>query len=156
MVRWCIETVLATVPEFEGSPEKARAAIPNLTHADMKAMIQADFARPTHRFLVAVDASDRLVGHSMISCKRDDEGLRFGYFFTRYVEPAHRRQGVGSRLLAEALTWFDEQGWDYLLAHTHATNDAARGLFERHGFRVIDRQETPWPSLTLRRDARQP
>ena len=31
VVRWCMETVLATIPEFEGSHEKARAALAKMT-----------------------------------------------------------------------------------------------------------------------------
>ena len=153
VVRWCMETVLATIPEFEGSSEKTRAALPNFTFEQMKAMVRGDFTRPTHRFLVAVDAANHLVGHSMISRKVDAEGLRFGHFFSRYVLPEHRRKGLGGRLLQEALRWFDAQGWDYLVAHTHATNKPAQALFARAGFRVVERQERPWPSFTLRRDA---
>lgn len=151
--RWCIETVLDTIPEFERSHERARAALPNFTFEQMRDMIRADFERTTHRFLVAVDDEDRLVGHSMVSRKVDDGGRRFGYFFTRYVDPDHRRQGVGSALLSTALAWFDEQRWDYLLAQTHAMNDAARTLFERRGFMVVERQTEPWPALTLRLDS---
>lgn len=156
VVRWCMETVLSTIPEFEGCIDKARAALPNFSFEQMGRMIRKDFGRPTHRFLVAVDGASRLVGHSMISVKRDSEGLRFGYFFTRYVVPEHRRRGIATRLLKAAVAWFDMQGWDYLLAHTHASNSPARALFERNGFRLVDRSDTPWEAVTFRRDARVP
>ena len=152
VVRWCLETVLATVPEFDNSPEKARAVLPNFTFGQMLTMVREDFGRPTHRFLVAVDEVDRLVGHSMISRKLDEDGLRFGYLFTWFVLPEHRRRGAGSRLLAEAVKWLQGEGCEYLLAHTHASNKPARAFFERNGFGEVARQETPWKSVTLRRD----
>jgi ribosomal protein S18 acetylase RimI-like enzyme len=56
--------------------------------------------------------------------------------------------------MAQALAWFEEDHPDFLVAHTHATNEPLRRLFERHGFRVVERRDEPWPSLTLRRDLR--
>jgi len=58
--------------------------------------------------------------------------------------------------MAKALAWFDGDDWDYLLAHTHASNVPLRRLFERHGFRIAERHEVPWPSLTLRLDRPRP
>jgi ribosomal protein S18 acetylase RimI-like enzyme len=152
VTRWCMETVLATIPEFENSAEKARTYLPNFTFEQMRDMIRADFPRPTHHFLVAVAQDDRLVGHSMISRKQTPDGERFGYFFTRFVLPEHRRQGLGGRLMAQALAWFQDYDWSFLLAHTHPTNQALQGLFASHGFQVVKRSEKPWPSLTLRLD----
>ncbi|MDJ0974220.1 MAG: GNAT family N-acetyltransferase [Planctomycetota bacterium] len=153
VTRWSMETVLETIPEFSGSEAVARSVLPNFSFDEMRAMFEADLERPSHRFLVVEHDAHGLVGHSMISRKRDAEGLRFGYFFTRFVLPAHRRKGLGSRLLGEALRWFDEEGWDYLLAHTHAANEALQALFARHGFTIVERTEKPWAAVTLRRDA---
>jgi ribosomal protein S18 acetylase RimI-like enzyme len=152
VTRMCMTTVLDTVPEFEHDEERARRSLPNFTFERMRDMIRADLSRPTHRFLVAIDADGRVVGHSMISRKTTPEGRRFGYFFSRYVEPEHRKKGVAARLLEEALAWFGGYDWDYLLAHTHSSNEPLRRLFERHGFRVAERHDEPWPSLTLRLD----
>ena len=89
-----MRTVLSTIPELENSPDKARAVLPNFTFDQMKAMFRADLLRPTHRFLVAVDADGRLVGHSMNSRKQTPEGETFGYFFSRFVLPEHLNSGV--------------------------------------------------------------
>jgi ribosomal protein S18 acetylase RimI-like enzyme len=156
VVRMCMTTVLDTIPEFEHDEERARRSLPNFTFARMRDMIRADLSRPTHRFLVAVDADGRVVGHSMISRKVTPEGRRFGYFFSRYVEPEHRKKGVAGGLMEEALVWFRGYDWDYLLAHTHSSNEPLRRLFERHGFRVAERRDEPWPSLTLRLDRHRP
>jgi ribosomal protein S18 acetylase RimI-like enzyme len=154
VTRMCMTTVLDTIPEFEHDEERARKRLPNFTFAQMRAMIGADLRKPTHRFLVAVAEDGQIVGHSMFSRKETPEGRRFGHFFSRYVEPAHRRRGLGSSLMAKALEWFEEDRPDFLVAHTHATNGSLRRLFERHGFRVVERRDEPWPSLTLRRDLR--
>ncbi len=154
VTRMCMATVLDTIPEFEHDEERARESLPNFTFALMREMIRADFPKPTHRFLVAVDVHGKVVGHSMISRKVTPEGQRYGHFFSRYVDPEHRRRGVASRLMEEAMAWFGSYEWDYLLAHTHSTNEPLRRLFERHGFRVVERHDEPWPSLTLRLDRR--
>lgn len=152
VTRMCITTVLDTIPEFEHDEERARGFLPNFTFARMRDMIRADLSKPTHRFLVAIDGGGRIVGHSMISRKVDSRGERYGYFFSRYVEPEHRRRGLAARLMEEALAWFGAQDWDYLLAHTHAKNEPLQRLFLRYGFRIAERHDVPWPSMTLRLD----
>lgn len=154
VTRMCMATVLDTIPEFEHDEARARSFLPNFTFARMRDMIRADLPKSTHRFLVAVDGDGEVVGHSMISRKVTPDGRRYGYFFSRYVEPGHRRRGVAARLMEEALAWFGGYDWDHLLAHTHASNEPLRRLFERHGFRVAERHDEPWPSLTLRLDRR--
>ncbi len=152
VTRMCMATVLDTIPEFERDEERARRFLPNFTFDRMRDMIRADFPKATHRFLVAVDAGGTVVGHSMFSRKVTPEGRRYGYFFSRYVAPEHRRRGIAARLMEEAMAWFDGYDWDWLLAHTHASNEPLRRLFERHAFRVVERHDEPWPSLTLRLD----
>ncbi|WP_180232106.1 GNAT family N-acetyltransferase, partial [Bacillus cereus] len=49
-----------------------------------------------------------------------------------YVKPAHRKEGVGSALLAAVGSAAREQGVDALTLHATAQ---ARALYERHGFR---------------------
>lgn len=152
VTRMCMATVLDTIPEFERDEARARSVLPNFTFDRMRDMIRADLFKPTHRFLVAVDADGRIVGHSMISRKVTPEGRPYGSFFSRFVDPGHRRRGIATRLMEEAMVWFGGFDWDHLLAHTHASNEPLRRLFERHGFRVTERHEKPWPSLTLRLD----
>jgi ribosomal protein S18 acetylase RimI-like enzyme len=152
VTRMCMNTVLDTIPEFAHDEERARKHLPNFTFEQMREMIRADLHKPTHRFLVAVAEDGRIVGHSMFSRRKTPDGRRFGYFFSRYVEPAHRRKGIGASLMTQALAWFEEDRPDFLVAHTHATNEPLRRLFEQHGFRVVERHDKPWPSLTLRRD----
>lgn len=100
VTRWCMAAVLETIPEFEGSEAKARVELPNFSFDAMRAMIHADFVRPTHRFLVAVDADGRLVGHSMLSCRVDPQGAPFGYFWRSCHFRGSMRQAMGVRTAA--------------------------------------------------------
>lgn len=151
IVRMSMQTVLDTVPEFGGEPERAREHFSNFTYAQMREMYERDQNRPqTHRFLVAEDASGKLVGHSIFFKRVPDDEPSWGYLFTRYITPEYRRQGIGSALLQQAMTWFDEQGVAYVMAHTHATNEALQGLLLKHHFQVVERKESPWPTLTLK------
>jgi ribosomal protein S18 acetylase RimI-like enzyme len=152
VTRMCLTTVLETIPEFEGSEDRARTVLPNFTYEQMRRMIEGDLHKESYRFIVAVDGLNRVVGHSMVSRKLTDASVKYGYFFSRYVERAHRRRGLATRMLADALEWFDDDEWKFLLAHTHASNVGLRALFERHGFLVVEWSQTPWPALTLRLD----
>lgn len=51
------------------------------------------------------------------------------------VEPAHRRQGVGSALLNAAFEDFTKRGAPRVLLFTAYKNQGAQSLFERVGFR---------------------
>lgn len=154
VTRMCRRTVLETIPELEGSEDKAQAVSGNFSYAQMNDMIRACSRNPAHRLLVAVEESGRIVGHSMISQKVDSEGRRYGYFFSRFVEPSHRRRGIATRLLAEALAWFEASDVEYLRAETHATNHALQALMLGAGFRVAERHDAPWPYLVLRKGRR--
>ena len=85
---------------------KAKSVLPSFSFEDMRAMFRANFLRPTHRFLVALDAEDRLVGHSMVSRKKNPEGERFGSFLSRYVLPAHRQRGLGGSDRPPSHSWW--------------------------------------------------
>ncbi|MGE0191452.1 MAG: N-acetyltransferase family protein [Planctomycetota bacterium] len=153
VTRWAMATPLESIPELEGSAALALAQWPNFTFGRMRAMFAESLPKPSHRFLVAEGPDGQLVGHSMIFHKVDDDGRPYGYFFTRYVLPAHRRLGAASALMAEALAWFGHLDLAYLQAHTHATNVALQRLYARHGFSIVGGQAEPWPTVELRRPA---
>ena len=52
-----------------------------------------------------------------------------------YVLPAHRGLGLGTRLLATAEEAFRAAGCRYLALRIGRDNGAARGFYQRHGFR---------------------
>ena len=51
-----------------------------------------------------------------------------------YVAPAHRRHGLGRRLLTEALARAPELGLHTLLGYIFGHNEASLRLFDAHGF----------------------
>lgn len=154
VTRMCMTTILETIPEYGGDAEVAKSKIPNFDFDQMSTMIKNDFPKDTHRFLVVVDPTappPHIVGHSMISLKRDSEGRPYGKFFSRYVEPAYRRRGLARRMLREALRWFESRGAVYAQAETHDTNDKLRAVFEQAGFSVVERHTSPFAYVVLRR-----
>ncbi|MBW8772795.1 MAG: ribosomal protein S18-alanine N-acetyltransferase [Gemmatimonadetes bacterium] len=81
----------------------------------------------------------------------DGAGTLVGYVFCREVagesellnlavDPALRRGGVGSTLLAAALEWLTRRGARETFLEVRASNDAAITLYERAGFRAVGRR----------------
>ncbi len=56
------------------------------------------------------------------------------------VDPAHRRRGVGRRLLAHALTALGRAGARVVFLEVRESNRAARALYARVGFREVGRR----------------
>ena len=141
-------TMLETIPELRSHVTD----LPNFSIDEMQAMYAQGQSNPQHRYLCAVDDAGMLCGHAIFQLKKDDAGQTYGYCYTRYVLPRYRRRGVAARLLDEALGWFGEAGAAYALAHTHATNEPLRALFECAGFVVSERVDGRWPTLALRKE----
>ena len=148
----CMQTVLETVPEFDGNMDKVRQHFSNFSFLQMRAMIKGNFGHPYHRFLVATNAQEELVGQAIFSVKEDDQGLKYGFCFSRYVHPKHRRQGIAKELLTRAETWWRKHNISYAIAHTHVTNLKLQGLFEQFGFVKIKKtMDSAYSYYTLRK-----
>jgi len=50
------------------------------------------------------------------------------------VRPGHEGLGIGSALLADAISWLDRAGARDVWVNTQPDNDRARLLYQRHGF----------------------
>jgi len=59
---------------------------------------------------------------------------RIGFVQRLAVHPDHQRVGVGSALLADALTWLIRHGVRDVWVNTQPDNRPAQALYERHGF----------------------
>lgn len=55
------------------------------------------------------------------------------------VAPAHRRQGVATRLLRHARRWSAEHGFHTVRLHVREHNEAARRLYARLGYATLSR-----------------
>jgi ribosomal protein S18 acetylase RimI-like enzyme len=65
--------------------------------------------------------------------------LRRGHVETLVVGRAHRRQGVGSRLMAEVTSWARRQGAAELVLTVWAGNAEAEAFYARLGYDVLSR-----------------
>lgn len=94
-------------------------------------------------FLTAYDPAGRLAGSITVDGDKT-EGARLRWFI---VSDAARGQGLGKRLMAEAVRFLDAKGYDRTYLTTFEGLDAARALYEKHGFRLVDTAvATAWSS----------
>jgi len=56
------------------------------------------------------------------------------------VSPAHRRRGIGARLVTEALAWSRTSGARRAYLEVRSSNEAAISLYAGHGFREKGRR----------------
>jgi [ribosomal protein S18]-alanine N-acetyltransferase len=88
-----------------------------------------------NRYVVVRDSDDVVIGYAGIALL----GNTFtpeSEVHTIGVDPAHRRRGLGSLLLAELLRLADRHGGPVFL-EVRTDNDAALALYRREGFEVV-------------------
>jgi ribosomal-protein-alanine N-acetyltransferase len=59
---------------------------------------------------------------------------------TLAVDPELRRQGIGERILRDAMLHAARNGADMMTLEVRVSNEAARRLYEKLGFRVVGRR----------------
>ena len=146
---YSVMTIWESRPELRKDPQRT----PGYSWAETEARIRAGLRGEAVRILVAVDSDGHLVGDSIVVLRHDAKGQTFGYFWSRYVLPRARRQGLARQFLTDAMSWFRAKGARYAEVHIHTENHGLRKLFEGHGFRVVDRgRDNQWSWLILRSD----
>ena len=129
VVNRSMQTVLETIPEFEGKSENALKIWPNFTFDQMKDMFVKNYGNPEHRTILVVDNdSQKVAGHAICSVKKDDNNDKYGFCFSRFIHFDYRQKGLATSLLKEQEKWWKQQGVKYILAQTHETNFKLRGL----------------------------
>lgn len=98
--------------------------------------------------LAEEEGAERPIGYALVSFHdRDDShttGDRFAELQSLVVEPARRGGGLGTDLLHEVYRQVRRRGAEEMVIGVLATNEPAKRLYEREGFR-------PWVMLTMGR-----
>jgi ribosomal protein S18 acetylase RimI-like enzyme len=85
--------------------------------------------RSGHGDILVATAGEAIVGSVMVG----HDGHR-GWVYYLAASPAHRRDGLGRRLMAAAETWVAERGVRKLELMVRESNAAAAGFYERIGY----------------------
>jgi ribosomal protein S18 acetylase RimI-like enzyme len=70
----------------------------------------------------------------MIAGKFDEIALRRAWVLSMWVAPAHRRSGLGARLMDEVERWAQGLAIRELYLHVTSNNSAAQNFYEKCGF----------------------
>lgn len=62
-------------------------------------------------------------------------GYPVGFISEVFTEDAHRGRGIGSRLVTQAVSWFEESGISRVELQVIINNEGARKLYRRLGWR---------------------
>lgn len=115
------------------SPTGSSIADPNPASPDHAA---SDHADPSH-----VGANPAVLGYVVVSSISKRSCYAGVVELSVYVAPEARGRGVGSRLLSELIASTEAAGIWTINAGIFPENTASLALHQRHGFRVIGRQE---------------
>ena len=104
---------------------------PHWNRRDYEQLLLAEPSDPLLRCGLVADSGGKVAGFAVASWLRQEtvaevEGL--------FVEQDHRRQGVGSALIAACMTWAAKAGASKVRLEVRASNIAAHSLYRRHGF----------------------
>lgn len=100
-------------------------------------------AKRTLRSVTAVRAAEeegRVVGVALLERLVPE----VGYVYYIAVAREGRQQGIGGRLLDDALSRFARQGVSVVYGAVEEENRPSRQLFESRGFRIVERRELNW------------
>lgn len=106
---------------------------------DEAGLDEAIHATPWSRFRVA-EADGALTGYAV-----SGRAATRGYLQRLGVDVGARGIGVGKALVVDSLAWMRARGVRRALVNTHVGNEAALGLYQRCGFRLLP---TPLRILT--------
>ena len=91
---------------------------------------------PRNTLFIAEDESGRLAGHTLLGQTMPFYSSKpYGFIFDIYVAEWARRQGVGKQLLEFAFKWFRDQGLEKVKLEVAESNERARPLYLKMGFK---------------------
>jgi len=127
---------MLVVEHHDFDPRRFIAPIPDLAQRYGQFLL-SQVAREGMLVLVA-EREGEVVGYAYAGMEGNDYmALRgpAGVLYDLVVDPAHRRQGIGSALMEAALDRLRELGAPRVLLFTADKNHGAQAMFDRAGFR---------------------
>jgi GNAT superfamily N-acetyltransferase len=92
--------------------------------------------------LIALDEQDRVVGFTASGPPRDDDVAETcGELYAIYVEPDRWSGGIGSELMAAAMTGLRDAGFDRAVLWVLESNHRTRRFYEHHGWELDGRSK---------------
>jgi ribosomal-protein-alanine N-acetyltransferase len=99
------------------------------------------FASQRNAIVLVAEAAGAIVGFVIVELRLRSRAPS-AYVVTLDVDPAHRREGVASRLIEEVDRLVSEAGVQHVSLHVYAGNDAAIRFYEGRGYRrVLDARD---------------
>lgn len=100
------------------------------------------------RLMLLADCSGFPIGQIFIQFTSNNsqiaDGRQRGYLYSLRVMEMFRQQGIGTRLIQEAEAVLIERGFHQVTIAVSLTNDRARRLYERLGYRVSWQDSGNW------------
>jgi GNAT superfamily N-acetyltransferase len=106
---------------------------------DVAARLARLLARADQRFIVA-EADGRLLGWVHVALAEYVESGLFAVIGGLVVDRAHRRQGIGAALMAEAEAWARQQGCSVMRLWSSTTRTPAHRFYGELGYEQIKTQ----------------
>jgi len=95
-------------------------------------------------YFVVTTAGDSVVGYCYCSAGKPGRG----HLIRVAVHPVWWGQGIGARLMAEAILYFQRAGARHITLNSQEENERAQRLYQRYGFRLVGREATAlWREL---------
>lgn len=106
------------------------------TENELRARMDSIGARGDHLLLVACDDADIPVAWMHLCTVSSLQAPATAQLSAIVVDEAHRGEGVGAALVAEAEAWARARGFDRLMLRSRRDRDEAHGFYRKRGFRA--------------------
>lgn len=126
---------LQTNPDLFGSQYQQEAA---KSADDWKALLHNDL-----RAIFGLFDEDTLIGLTGVAIKQDN--LQKAIFFSSFIAPSHRGQGLSKLFYKTRLAWAITQGCTSIIVAHRVGNLSSQAAIQRSGFTYAGSEDVEWP-----------